>query len=93
MKKIGYLISKKREIPDAKLDEKSIFYLFQRIIKEEYGNQGFKNLKPVFVKNGKLFIKTESSVWANELFLDKGNIIRKINNEIGRKEINEIKLN
>ncbi|MDO8529596.1 MAG: DciA family protein [bacterium] len=93
MKKIGLLLNKRKNAPREKLDEKSIFYLFQKIIKEEYGNQGFQKLKPVFLKNGKLFIKSQSSVWANEIYLNRENFIRKMNREIGEKEIFEIKIN
>lgn len=75
------------------MDEKSIFYLFQKIIKEEYGNQGFQKLKPVFLKNGKLFIESQSSVWANEIYLNRENFVQKMNQEIGEREIFEIKIN
>ena len=75
------------------LSDKEIFYLFERIIKREYGNQGSKNLKPNFFKNKKLFIRSESSIFANELLLNKKSIIQKINQEIGSEEIKDIKVN
>jgi hypothetical protein len=93
MKKIGFLINKKEKISNKKLEDKDIFYLFNRIIKQEYGNQGVKNLKPNFFKNGKIFLKSDNSVWANEILLNKNEIIRKINQEIGSGEIADIKIN
>ncbi|MFH0968922.1 MAG: DUF721 domain-containing protein [Patescibacteria group bacterium] len=93
MKKIGLLISQKDKVSNSKLENKDFFYLFERIIKAEYGNQGAKNLKANFFKNGKIFVKSESSAWANELLLNKNEIIKKINQEIGNKEIQDIKIN
>ena len=93
MKKIGFLITQKEKKPSARLEDKDIFYLFERIIKAEYGNQGAKNLKPSFLKGGKIFVKSDSSVFANELLLNKNEIIKKINQEIGSEEIWDIKIN
>lgn len=93
VKRIGFLISKKEKVSNKKLEDKDIFYLFERIIKQEYGNQGTKNLKANFLKNKKLFIKSESSVFASEISLNEKEIIRKLNQEIGNEEIAEIKIN
>lgn len=93
MKKIGILIKQKEKGPKLSLDDKTVFFLFGKIIKEEYGSQGSKNLKPNFFKNGKIFVKSESSIFASELLLNKNEIIRKINQEIGNKEIQDIKVN
>lgn len=93
MKKIGFLITQKEKKSSAKLEDKDIFYLFERIIKAEYGNQGAKNLKPSFLKGGKIFVKSESSVFSSEIILNKKEIIKKINQEIGNEEIWDIKIN
>ena len=93
MKKIGFLITQKETVAKLSLNEKDIFYLFERIIRAEYGNQGAKNLKPNFLKDGKIFVKSDSSVFANELLLNKNEIVRKINQEIGSEEIRDIKIN
>jgi len=93
MKRISQLIFKKRDDKKLIWDEKSIFFAFQRVIKEEYGNQGIKNLIPNFYKNKKLFVKSLSSVWANELMLNKGTFIKRINHELNQEEVKEIKIN
>ncbi len=93
MKKISLLISQKEKTSKLKLEDKEIFYLFARIIKAEYGNQGAKNLKATYFSNGKIFIKSESSIFSNELLLNKNEIIRKINQEIGSEEVRDIKIN
>jgi len=93
MKKIGLLITQKEKKPSARLEDKDIFYLFERTIKQEYGNQGAKNLKARYYKNGKLYIKSDSSIFSSELLLNKNEIIRKLNQELENDEIIDIKIN
>lgn len=92
MKKIGQIIKNKNPFGKTVLDEKTVFYIFAKVIQEEFGKQGNANLSPDFYKNGKIFVKTESSNWANELWLNRQKIIREINKELGTEEVKEIKL-
>ena len=92
MKNIGSLLKKKEFSQKIPLDDKSIFFVFSKIIKNEYGNRGIENLKADYFKNGKLFIKTENSNWANEIWLNREDIIAKINRELGTNEIRELSL-
>jgi len=73
------------------LDEKTVFYIFEKIIKREYGRMGGENIQPRFYKKGKIFIKTQSSNWANEIWLNRQSLVKKINRELGSDEIKEIK--
>lgn len=73
-------------------DEKSIFFAFERIIKEEFGSHGAKNLTATYLKNKKLFVESKSSVWTSELNLNKEEIKNRINKELGSVEIWEIKI-
>jgi len=90
MKKIGYFLNKKELKTPVALDDKSIFYVFDKIIKEEYGNRGIENIKAVYLKEKKLFLKAENSNWANEIWLNREHIIEKMNQEFGFEEITEI---
>ncbi|EKE15622.1 MAG: hypothetical protein ACD_11C00116G0009 [uncultured bacterium] len=92
MKKIGSLLQKKEFSNNVPLDEKSIFYVFGKVIKQEYGNFGVENFKAQYLKNGKLFIKAENSVWASELWLNREVIVEKMNRELGSSEIKELSL-
>jgi hypothetical protein len=93
MKSLNQLIFNKKKADKMVWDNKSIFFAFQRVIKEEYGNSGIKNLIPNYYKNKKLFVNTLSSVWASELMLNRTELITKINQELGQEEIVEIKIN
>tara|TARA_B100000575_G_scaffold4979_1_gene3698 strand:- start:251 stop:526 length:276 start_codon:yes stop_codon:yes gene_type:complete len=48
--------------------------------------------KATSVDKGVLFIKVESSTWRQELYLQKNEIINRINKKIGSKIIKEIRL-
>tara|TARA_B100001559_G_C16076915_1_gene428471 strand:- start:225 stop:500 length:276 start_codon:yes stop_codon:yes gene_type:complete len=48
--------------------------------------------KAVSVDRGVLFIKVESATWRQELYMQKNEIINKINKKIGSKAIKEIRL-
>ena len=47
--------------------------------------------KAVSVDRGVLFIKVESATWRQELYMQKKEIIKKINRKIGSKTIKEIR--
>lgn len=90
MKKIGQYLKNKNLTKQAVLDEKTVFYIFKKIIQSEYGNKGVEKVKPDFYKNGKLFISSDSSSWANEMWLGREEIKNKINQELKTKEIKEV---
>jgi len=87
MKKIGNLLDKKRFSKKINIDQQSVFYVFKLVIKEEYGKQGAENIKPVFFKDKKIFIKTTGSTWESELLMQKKYIVKKINDQLGNNEI------
>lgn len=92
MKSLRNLLEKRKKKTGASLDEKDIFYIFQKVIREEYGNAGSGKFKADFFKNKTLFIKSESSVWASELWMNKDKIIKKIKEELGEGSVEKIKV-
>ena len=92
MIKIEKLLAKKKLNGIKSLDEKAIFYVFGKIIRECYGQRGAENIRPDFYKEGKIFIKFQNSGWANEIWMNESEIVKKINGEIGREEIVGIKI-
>jgi len=91
MKLLKNLLNRKNFNKKTNLDKKTVFYIFEKVIKREYGKMGGENIKPSFYKKGKIFIKTQSSNWANEIWLNRQSLIKKINQELGSDEIKEIK--
>lgn len=92
MKKLTDYLKNKAEKIQKEVDEKTLFHLFSCVIKEEFGNQGQKNIIPNFLKNETIFVKIENSIWAQELWLQRIFITEKLNEKIGRKIIKEIKV-
>ncbi|MDD5397162.1 MAG: DciA family protein, partial [Candidatus Moranbacteria bacterium] len=87
MKTLGSFIDKKTLTRRTVIDQQTVFYVFQLVIKEEYGKQGLENIVPVVFKENKIFIRTSGSIWANEIWLRRSQIVAKINKELGGEEI------
>jgi hypothetical protein len=88
MKTLGSFLDKKTiSARPAIIDQQSVFYVFQLVIKEEYGKLGAENLSPVFFKDKKIFIKAAGSTWASEIWLNRGYIVKKVNAKLGSEEI------
>ncbi len=74
------------------LDDKTVFYVFKKVIQEEFGNIGAEKFVPDYFGNKILAIRSESSAWASELWLNKDRIIRKLNKELGVGSVEKIKV-
>lgn len=95
MKKIdNFLKFKKKQVQRRNLDidEKTIFHLFMTVIKEEFGNQGQKNIVPVFLKDSVIFVKIQNSIWAQELWIQRNLFIENLNKKVGGEVIKDIKV-
>ncbi|NTU67092.1 MAG: DUF721 domain-containing protein [Candidatus Moranbacteria bacterium] len=91
MKALRSLLNNKKFSSPTVLDDKTVFYVFKKVIKEDFGNIGIEKFVPDYFAKGILFIKPESSAWAAELWMNKKRIIRKINEEIGEDALSDIK--
>lgn len=100
MKNIGkYLAHKKKntDLHDKKrlsrdIDDQTLFHLFSRAVRDEYGRQGEKNIVPTFYKNGVIFVKINNSIWAQELWMHRNFFVNAINEKIGSDVIKNIKI-
>lgn len=92
MKSLKNLLEKRKKSINISLNDKDIFYIFQRVIREEYGNIGVEKFKADFYKNRILFIKSDSSAWASELWMNKDKLIKKMNAELGDGAVERIKI-
>ena len=92
MKSLKSLLNKRENKKVVHLTDKDVFFIFSKIIKEEFGNVGASKLKADYFKNKTIFIKYTSSAWAGELFSNRTGIIRKLNKELGNGTIKEIKI-
>lgn len=97
MKKIGDIFAsaqKKRKIGSVAkgIDEKTVIFLAERIILSQYGVRGRENIIPKAFKEKKLSFLCRSSLWMNELWMNRDIIVKKMNQELGEGFIVDIKV-
>ena len=73
-------------------DEKTVFYISKKVLGEEYGLRGTENIIPTFYKEGKLFLSSRSSLWGNEIWLERERLRLKMNALLGAEGVREIKI-
>lgn len=91
MKSLQSLLLKRKTAGKKNFSDKDVFYVFNRVIQEEFGNTGAEKFRADFWKNGLIFVRSESSVWANELWTNKSKIVRKMNEKLGEGVVKGIK--
>lgn len=74
------------------LDEQTVFYIAKKVLLEVYGIKGGENIIPTLYKEKKLFLSARSSLWGNEVWLEKEFLLKKMNTLIGDEGILEIKV-
>lgn len=72
---------------DKALKQESAVFLWEEVV----GKTVSAVTEAKKVENGVLLIKTQSSTWRQELYLQKKQIINKINTKIGSNAIKEIR--
>jgi hypothetical protein len=93
MEKLSDLAIKIAKSHDLKQEMDAAFILkkFEKIIEINWGNKGKINLKPQKILFNRVYVKVSNSAWAQELQLQKHNIIIQLNQE-NIKKVLEIKI-
>jgi len=58
------------------LDEKTVLFSVKNCIKEQFGQQGEKNIEPLSWKKGIISVKISKAVWSSELWQQKEQFIQ-----------------
>ncbi|MFA5961398.1 MAG: DciA family protein [Parcubacteria group bacterium] len=74
------------------LDDKTVFFVFKKIIEVEFGQLGKQKFTPDYFAKRILFVKAQNSAWSAELWTNKARIIKKINEELGEEAVENIKM-
>ena len=61
------------------LDEKSVFFVFKKVIQKEFGETGLGKIVPDYFSNKTLVIKSKNPAWAAELWTNREKIIKALN--------------
>jgi hypothetical protein len=94
MQKIGSILMQtyQERVSRVVLDDQTVFYIFRKIVSQEYGARGEQYIEPRYYKNKKLFVAVKNSLWMSELQLSRDHFIRLMNQELGEGAISEIKV-
>lgn len=79
-------ISLNKQIETSEIIEKS-----KIIFEDIFGIDLSKGIKPLFLKNRTLTVSCGSSAIAQEIRLNQSEIVEKINEKIGKKEVDRIR--
>jgi len=71
---------------ERRVREQSCLLVWDEVVGEQVAGAA----QPDFVKDGRLFVTTKSSVWANELTFYKSDIIARLNRRVGGPVLKEI---
>ena len=74
------------------LDDKTVFFAFERIVTDWYGSRGKENIYPEQWKEGVLLVRVRSSLWLSELIMQKECIMTAVNAFLGSEYIQRIDL-
>jgi len=92
MKALGDILGQRKIKKIQQLDDKTVFFVFKKVISDEFGLIGKQKFNPEYFAHKTLFIKAENSIWSAELWTNKTRIIKKINQEVGDDVVGDIKL-
>ncbi len=106
MRSIGHLFQVQREEKKSSLrgqkdqvsqeggnmDEKTMFFLFERIVGDFYGKRGRKVIHPVKYQGGILTVKVASPLWANELLIQEQELCQRLNQEVGKEVLQSVRV-
>jgi hypothetical protein len=82
MRSLGSLLKKKfsQNTGQSKpsIDEKTIFFIFRKVIQKEFGALGWEKFLPHHFSNKTIFVKSSSPAWSAELWMNEKRILTKI---------------
>lgn len=76
----------------APIDDKTVFFLFRKLIREEYGTRGIVELEPVAFADGVLSIKANNPLYSSELWIRRETILEKMNAALEQEAVQELRL-
>lgn len=74
------------------LDEKTIFYVFQTLVRREYGARGSVALTPQRYHEHILFVSAGNALWAHEFTSQADRFLALLNDELGREAVRGVRV-
>lgn len=84
----------KREgaVQPASIDDKTVFFIFRKMIREEYGTRGIAELEPVSFVDGVLSVKANNPLYSSELWIRREKVREKMNVALEQDVVLELRL-
>ena len=97
MKSIGDIVASTRKKEEKKhiskeIDEKTVLFVAESIILSQYGVRGRENIIPKSFRERKISFLCRSSLWMNELWMNRDIFLEKMNNELGDGCVADMKI-
>lgn len=73
------------------LEETDIVEIAQGVFEEIFGKEIAPQAKPLFLKNRTLTVSCSSSTIAQEIRLNQAELVEKMNEKLGKKEVDRIR--
>jgi hypothetical protein len=87
-----FIVKRAGSSPVIPMDDKTIFFLFRKIIREEYGLRGESELEPVIFEEGVLSVKANNPLYSSELWIRRETILARMNTALEQESIKELRL-
>lgn len=87
-----FIGKRNKSVHPAPLDDKTVFFIFRKIVREEYGVRGAAELEPVAFIDGILSIKANNPLYSSELWVRREMVREKINTALEQDIICELRL-
>lgn len=93
MRSLGDFIERRTNSTRAVLlDDKTVFFIFRKMIREEYGIRGVAELEPVTFVDGVLSIKANNPLYSSELWVRRETIRERVNTALEQEAVQELRL-
>lgn len=93
MRSLKEFIGKRGGVSQSSLvDDKTVFFLFRKIIREEYGIRGVAELEPAIFSEGVLSVKSNNPLYSSELWIRREAIIARMNSALEQTAVCELRL-
>tara|TARA_B100000700_G_C14684919_1_gene687082 strand:+ start:284 stop:583 length:300 start_codon:yes stop_codon:yes gene_type:complete len=83
-------MGKNKSLKDQ-LETAHIIAATEKVFSEHFSGEDSLHVKPLFVKNRTLTVTCSSAAVAQEIRMNQAKVVKKINEEIGNKEIDRIR--
>lgn len=79
-------------VQPASIDDKTVFFIFRKMIREEYGTRGATELEPVAFVDGVLSVKANSPLYSSELWIRREKVCERMNMALEQDVVLELRL-